>query len=149
MRLKFLRSSFRGLLPKYFAEEGGGVDVERFLERGDVKGYLKALRKAPRSTSRVVEGMNDINKEELDRYVDVSTCDYLVDYISPTAPSKYDPSSDEPNYAADTKVWVKHQCVPFLDASRSNRWARAFWVPGGKGKTWGEYCLLRRREHDE
>jgi len=57
VRLRFLKSGFSGLLPKYFAE----VDP----------------------TSSIPTTMNDENREEMDRYVPESKCHYIVDFEIP------------------------------------------------------------------
>ncbi|KAJ3049129.1 mannosyltransferase [Rhizophlyctis rosea] len=148
MRLRFVKSSFDGLLPKYFEEEEWeGRRAEEVLREGDVKGYVRALRSARRTTSRIPNGMNDENREDPDVYWSIDNCDYMVDF-TPKEPLRFradSKDSNELNYALDERNWEKHYCEPFLDAAKSGRMARAFWVPGGKGKVWGEYCLLRRR----
>mmetsp|Transcript_18208 Transcript_18208/g.46227 ORF Transcript_18208/g.46227 Transcript_18208/m.46227 type:complete len:632 (-) Transcript_18208:55-1950(-) len=52
--LRFLRSAFRGQLPKPFAP-------------------------LPNGTSVIPKGFNRLNREEMDRYTDLQGCDYLVD----------------------------------------------------------------------
>jgi alpha-1,2-mannosyltransferase len=51
IKIKFLKSDFSGLLPKYY-------------ENG---------------TSVIPTTMNDENKEEMDRYVNKKDCDYIID----------------------------------------------------------------------
>lgn len=57
VRMRFVRSEFRGLLP----------------------GNYDASLPFPDVTRRVPRTQNDQNKEETDRYVNVDECDYMVD----------------------------------------------------------------------
>ncbi|KAI8826582.1 Alg9-like mannosyltransferase family-domain-containing protein [Fimicolochytrium jonesii] len=118
VRLRFLKSSFDGLLPKYFEEHHLLTHVE-------------------------VTGMNDQNIEAMDRYVPIESCDFVIDYTPPNA--QFHPDAAEPLYSLDEEHWVKHYCKPFLDSASTARLARAFYVPGLGSKSWGEYCLLKRR----
>ncbi|TPX60331.1 hypothetical protein PhCBS80983_g01858 [Powellomyces hirtus] len=153
IRLRYLKSDFRGLLPKYFEEPA--VEHKETPARGNATAAAlsdpERRRLAHRLTYIVPDGMNDRNEEVTDRYVDISHCDYIVDYTPPhPSTTLYDPTASEPLYALDTRTWAKHYCTPFLDAPQSARVTRAFYVPGmDRGNTfnrWGEYCLLRRKE---
>ncbi|KAL1916487.1 uncharacterized protein VTP21DRAFT_5678 [Calcarisporiella thermophila] len=117
-RLRFLRSEFRGLLPAYFAEGESRRD----------------------GTSRLPQWkMNDVNREEMDRYVPVEECTYLVDFDTGVE------TKLEPRYVNDAN-WERVICKPFLDASRTPRLSRAFYLPfNSRTKKWGDYCLLRRQ----
>lgn len=174
VRLRFVESEFRGLLPGEFAEDWVQED-DRWTREWRWNG-----------TWIVPKGMNDLNREEKSRYVSsrylfrgslvywpegfeilplklidklsrilqvpVSTCDYLVDVDFPhrfSTPSAPLPPPREPRYVLNAATWDRLLCLPFLDAERSNRWSRAFWVPGAQGREWGEYCLLRRRTEVE
>ncbi|GAA6002322.1 dolichyl-P-Man:Man(6)GlcNAc(2)-PP-dolichol alpha-1,2-mannosyltransferase [Rhodotorula paludigena] len=126
---RWIRSAFDGILPKVWEEPGPG------------KGLFG------RATATVPEGMNMFNREEKDRYVDVSTCDYLVDLDYPSRPASSF-SDLEPRYAADASSWDRAFCAPFLDAQNSPRLSRALNLPlpgWADGNAWGEYCLLRRK----
>ncbi|KAJ3011655.1 mannosyltransferase, partial [Thoreauomyces humboldtii] len=99
VNLRFLRSGFRGLLPKYFDDASATIEKE---------GHTTMNRKGRfgvRNTGGVPAGMNNRNHEALDRYVDLELCDYLVDYTPPPSPSssraEYDPEALEPAYALD------------------------------------------------
>ncbi|KAJ3217517.1 mannosyltransferase [Dinochytrium kinnereticum] len=123
MRVGFLRSAFRGLLPKYF--EGSGRN----------------------GTMIIPTTMNDVNREEVDRYVDPTQCSYIIDLHLPHVVE----SSEEPDYTAMHREWERVACTQFLDAGRSGRLVRAFWVPEavrgfvkGQKLVWGDYCLLKR-----
>lgn len=129
-RLKFIKSAFSGLLPGEF--ESG----EHWTRQGT---YL------------IPSGMNDANIEDMGKYVDISSCDYLVDSSSPSA----EPSALEPDYVHGEVGWERVECVPFLDAQATGVVGRLFWVPDWAvvprrwRRVWGEYCLLRRREGKE
>jgi len=95
--LRFLQSEFKGQLPKPYAS-------------------------GPDGTTLIPSHMNDLNKEEPERYVDISKCHYLVDRDTEHH------SALEPKYLQSNN-WTAIKQVPFLDASRSNRILRAFYVP--------------------
>ncbi|GAA5967449.1 hypothetical protein JCM11641_000549 [Rhodosporidiobolus odoratus] len=126
---RFVKSAFDGILPKVWGEPGEG------------KGLLG------RATAVEPANMNMFNKEESDRYVDPSTCSYLVDLDYPSRP----PSSFsdlEPRYAVDTENWDMVYCHPFLDAASSPRLNRALNLPlpgWQERNSWGQYCLLRKK----
>ncbi|GAA6031709.1 hypothetical protein JCM8097_001946 [Rhodosporidiobolus ruineniae] len=129
LETRFVKSAFDGILPKVWEAPGGG------------KGLFG------RATAVEPEGMNMFNREEVDRYVDPSTCTYLIDLDFPSRPSSsFSPL--EPRYAADPSLgFEKLFCAPFLDAEHSSRAQRALNLPlpgWGEGLQWGEYCLLRR-----
>ncbi|OBT39810.1 hypothetical protein VE00_10096 [Pseudogymnoascus sp. WSF 3629] len=126
MRARFVRSEFRGLLPGQFA---GG--------QGEGKGGWWS------GTWRVPEGMNDENLEDVGKYVDIATCDFLVDTHFPSST----PSALEPAYMLDTETWEVVRCERFMDAGRTGLMARLGWVPLGLGgeRVYGEHCLLKRR----
>ncbi|KAI8810058.1 Alg9-like mannosyltransferase family-domain-containing protein [Cladochytrium replicatum] len=118
-RVRFLRSDFRGLLPKYFFEGEGWA-----------------------GTYVVPEGMNEENREEMDRYVEEGECNYLVDYDD----AGEDNGGVERRYVRDGERWEVVVCEKFLDAARTRRLSRAFWVPWEDRKlVWGQYCLLKKR----
>ncbi|CAG0913032.1 unnamed protein product [Notodromas monacha] len=119
-RVEFLHSEFRGLLPKHYE---AGINA----------------------TSIIPTGMNDRNQEEESRYVDESACDLIIDY---------DPSGDddcgsarEPCYSRDLSTWIKLHSAPFLDAPKSSKLFRSFYVPylSDRKCTFGSYDLLGRR----
>jgi alpha-1,2-mannosyltransferase len=78
---------------------------------------------------------------------EIEKCAFLVDSRMPSAPA----SQLEPDYAADEGAWEKVVCEPFLDAGATSMLARIAWLPESRflpaalRKTWGEYCLLRRK----
>ncbi|XP_066100547.1 alpha-1,2-mannosyltransferase ALG9 isoform X3 [Saccopteryx bilineata] len=87
-QLQFIPSEFRGQLPKPFAE-------------------------GPLATQIVPTDMNDQNREEPSRYIDISKCHYLVDLDT----MKETPR--EPKYSSNREDWISLASRPFLDASRA------------------------------
>ncbi|GFS46466.1 alpha-1,2-mannosyltransferase ALG9 [Trichonephila inaurata madagascariensis] len=95
--LQFLKSEFRGQLPKPYSD-------------------------LPNATKIIPTDMNDQNLEEPSRYVDINSCDYIVDSDYPNH------SSLEPRYSRDLH-WNITYSIPFLDSQRSHSILRAFYVP--------------------
>ncbi|TPX64524.1 hypothetical protein SpCBS45565_g05804 [Spizellomyces sp. 'palustris'] len=71
VRLRYLKSDFAGLLPKYFEEEttSDGNKLISILKEQGLESYIWALRHGRRLASKEVDGMNDRNQEVMDRYV--------------------------------------------------------------------------------
>jgi hypothetical protein len=122
-RIAFLRSGFRGQLPKPFAEHAHGTRLP-------------------------VSNMNDENAEETSRYVASAEaeCHYIVDLdLGPGTENERDPRYTSIEHAASWEI-VKR--VPFLDAARSPSLTRALYIPGGysdEHNTFASYVLLRNR----
>ncbi|XP_068086468.1 alpha-1,2-mannosyltransferase ALG9 [Anabrus simplex] len=112
--LQFLRSEFRGQLPRPFSP-------------------------LPNGTTLIPPHMNDMNREEPSRYFDVDRCHFLVDLDL----GRY--SVWEPNYAAQEEKWTILKSIPFLDAEKSNRFFRAFYIPflSSKFSTYAPFRLLQ------
>ncbi|KXS13524.1 glycosyltransferase family 22 protein [Gonapodya prolifera JEL478] len=137
-QLAFLRSGFRGLLPKYF-------ELDVMAAERDALGWRPGTWLTP-------TGMNDVNREELDRYVDAATCDYVVDFASHAATKVGKEGGgggggaggdhDYCNAAGFRRVISAR----FLNAGATQGTAaRIAWVPGlTRGKRWGEYCAMER-----
>ncbi|KAK3378820.1 Alg9-like mannosyltransferase family-domain-containing protein [Lasiosphaeria ovina] len=134
MRAKFVRSEFRGLLPGEFAEARTGF------------GFWSG-------TWLPAAGLNDGNREDLGKYVDLAACAFLVDTQYPhrleTGGGLLPPN--EPDYVADHARWDTVNCLPFLDAEATPFLARALWVPNWPfiperfQRKWGRHCLLRQK----
>lgn len=169
VEVEWIKSEFSGILPKHF-----DVDAASPVQPSDVVAHTLDATLGwtwPWSTvtRRVQPGFNDLNKEEPDRYVDVSTCDYLVDLDLPhrSLVSSGKESLYEPRYATKAEEWDRVFCGAFLDAEFSRPAAdprdsilkkvvqkaaatmhRAFWLPKswpGNANMYGDYCLLRSR----
>ena len=72
----------------------------------------------------------------------MSECDYLVDFENGQS------SKLEPIYSQDSKKWHVEMSLDFLDAPRSHKLFRAFYVPFTRSQedgfcTFGQYVLLR------
>ncbi|KAI1804225.1 glycosyltransferase family 22 protein [Daldinia bambusicola] len=134
MHAKFIRSEFRGLLPGEFSEAG-----HEFGLRG--------------GTWLPTKGMNDRNEEDTTKYVDIRSCDFLVDTQYPENRHALPPN--EPNYIADKANWEIVKCEPFLDAANTHTLARVLWIPDLNfipetyRRKWGQHCLLQRRNQTE
>lgn len=129
VRVEFIQSNFEGILPKHYDEEAPADGKWAW----------------PRRTYTIPTGMNDKNRQEHDRYVDISVCDYLVDLDLPSVSG----GGLEPNYVADNKLNKVH-CLGFLDAQNTPMLERAFYLPfispdneDTSAQRWGQYCLLR------
>jgi len=128
LRPKFIKSAFAGLLPGSFVDGETGT--------WDRPGMWM-----------IPEGMNDENREDSSKYVEISTCDFLVDSYLPS--TLINLSELEPNYMLDDKNWEIVYCERFLDATGTKSFARALWIPGAnQRRSWGSYCLLRRKGVD-
>ncbi|CAH3172536.1 unnamed protein product [Porites lobata] len=112
--LQFIRSEFRGQLPKPYSN-------------------------APNATKIIPTQMNDMNEEEPSRYISVTKCDFLVDLETGRETER------EPDFAKRTKEWEVLLKKPFLDAERSHRVFRAFYIPfvSYRYTTYLNYVLLR------
>jgi alpha-1,2-mannosyltransferase len=87
VQVHFIQSSFRGQLPKHYSN-------------------------MPDATWTIPSEMNDMNQEEPGRYVNISSCQYLVDL------DKASTSEEEPNFSQMVHEWKIVASVPFLDSSR-------------------------------
>ncbi|XP_050777978.1 alpha-1,2-mannosyltransferase ALG9-like isoform X3 [Gopherus flavomarginatus] len=116
-QLQFIPSEFRGQLPKPFA-------------------------KGPMATRSIPADMNDQNREEPSRYIDISKCHYLVDLDRAIETSR------EPRYSANKEEWVSIAYKPFLDTSRSSKLLRAFYVPflSERHTSYANYTILKPRK---
>lgn len=164
VKVDFIASEFKGILPKHFAR---GEEARSAVVPTNAFSNLAATFWPWRTfTQPMREGFNDLNREEPDRYVEIGSCDYLVDvdwthrfadrsFVEEAANSR------EPRYLLDQKKWTAIHCTDFLDAgwSRADPGAsklekvratidRAFHIPNafrGRTNRYGQYCLLRTK----
>lgn len=113
--MKYLKSEFRGQLPQP---------------------YLSGEN----ATQAVRPSFNDKNLEESNRYeISEEECHFLVDWDNGLE------TPLEKRYSQDQDRWTVEHSLPFLVASQSHRFFRAFYVPvvGQEYCKFGEYVLLR------
>jgi alpha-1,2-mannosyltransferase len=134
--LEFIKSDFTGLLPAHFEADVDGVLASSIIPS------------AP---------MNDRNHEEPSRYIDIDQCAYIID-LNLDKPHQYEPyygnhvshddndNSNNNGKGGSGYEWKSIGDWPFLDASASNRLARAFYVPWFTSSklTFRQYQLLKR-----
>ncbi|PWN40285.1 hypothetical protein IE81DRAFT_349380 [Ceraceosorus guamensis] len=161
VEVRFVKSDFQGILPQHF--ERGAIHGASGLAKSLLD--LWSWRNITRTERR---GFNDLNKEERDRYVEVDTCNYLIDVDFPHryaeqggAHLSNNEPTYEPRYTHDPN-WTALACYPFLDIEHSHAvpgsskmvklvaiLKRAFWIPLPRAlfdetNKFGDYCLLRR-----
>jgi len=117
-RMRFIRSDFRGQLPK--------------LQENNPN-----LRGLP--TRIIHTDFNDMNKEEITRYVRPEECHYLIDSSQKTT------SENEPDYSKSIKDWKILSTHRMLDLHNSPIVIRSFYLPyiSEKQNSYTEYRLLR------
>ena len=90
-------------------------------------------------------GMNNQNKEDVGKYIDVGNCEWLVDTVVVGDSG----TESEPVYA-EREEWERVKCERFLDVGRTGLVGRVVWVPEWElvpkrwRRVWEEMCLLRR-----
>lgn len=74
--------------------------------------------------------------------VDISKCHYLVDLDTMRE------TPWEPNYSSNKEEWISLAHRPFLDASRSSKLFRAFYVPflSDQYTVYVNYTILKPRK---
>ncbi|KAL7838557.1 hypothetical protein AOLI_G00269610 [Acnodon oligacanthus] len=110
--------------------------------QSEFRGQLpKPYASGPDATQMLPTDMNDQNLEEPSRYVDLKHCHYLVDLATDMEAPR------EPRYAANKDEWSVIAEKPFLDASKSSRFFRAFFVPflSEHHTTYSRYVILKPR----
>ncbi|XP_058865682.1 alpha-1,2-mannosyltransferase ALG9-like isoform X1 [Acipenser ruthenus] len=113
-QLQFIQSEFRGQLPKPFSKGGSPTQI-------------------------IPTHMNDQNREEPSRYMDLKHCHYLVDLDTASETPR------EPRYTANSEEWSVIASKPFLDITRSSQLLRAFFVPflSEQHTTYIKYVILK------
>ena len=119
-RMRFIRSEFRGQLPKLFEH--------------DISDPVKGLK-----TRIIYEDFNDMNKEEQSRYIDPARCHYLIDS------TRKENSDAEPDYSKNTKDWTILSSHKMLDLAHSPVVIRSFYLPlfSDKKNSYIKHQLLR------
>ncbi|CAG0890674.1 unnamed protein product [Cyprideis torosa] len=103
----FLESEFKGQLPKHFIP----IDPEQ--------------RSAAEATSTVHTDFNDENRQERSRFVNISTCDFVVDSYFP----KRQATELEPKYSEQTSQFKVVYRSPIMDSELTKNPFRSFYVP--------------------
>lgn len=130
LHAKFVPSDFHGLLPGEFSQVPANAGFGMFP-----------------GTWLVPPGMNGANEEDLGKLFPLVGCDFLVDVEF----EGREVSEKEPRFIGSTE-WEEVKCEKFLDASATGMLGRLGWVPEWEGmpgslrRSWGKYCLLRRRK---
>nr|KAF6437898.1 hypothetical protein HJG59_008631 [Molossus molossus] len=109
----------------------------------EFRGQLpKPFAEGPLATRIVPTDMNDQNLEEPSRYIDISKCHYLVDLDTMRETPR------EPKYSSSREEWTSLTYRPFLDASRSSKLLRAFYVPflSDWYTVYANYTILKPRK---
>ncbi|XP_058820849.1 alpha-1,2-mannosyltransferase ALG9 [Topomyia yanbarensis] len=117
-QLRFIASSFDGILPAYYDE----------TEKG----------------SRIVHSyFNNLNIAHHHMLFEISKCDYLIDL---DLDNEYIPDEIEPNYSANGQSWKIIKSIPFLDTNKSSKFFRSFYIPYANSRfiRFGNFNLLKR-----
>lgn len=113
-RLAFVKSSFTGQLPKQFDVEG----------------------------SKVGTMFNDANREEMDRYVQVQDCDYVVELEETRGSSSCIVAMNKSHV-----MWNKMASFNYLDAAQTSSLHRVLYLPyhheRSEGITYLSYSLFK------
>ena len=154
-QLQFLPSSFTGLLPRHFAGSAASASLSEAGE-SPLSVLESAWRDRVEGTRVIPPYQNNANRQETERYVDIATCEWIVDLVlaDQTEQQYRHRRTVERVEAAGGEVcelesvWRVVGRWRFVDGERSPRWSRAFWVPwwSERHNVWGEYQLLEREQ---
>ncbi|XP_058451284.1 alpha-1,2-mannosyltransferase ALG9 isoform X2 [Malaya genurostris] len=100
-RIRFIKSSFTGLLPAYYDETNGG-------------------------SKKIHSYFNNFNHANNYMLFDISKCDYLIDLDLETT---YLSNEAEPNYSKNKQSWEIIKSIHFLDVNSSSKFYRSFYIP--------------------
>ncbi|XP_050306990.1 alpha-1,2-mannosyltransferase ALG9 [Anthonomus grandis grandis] len=115
----------------------------RFI-KSEFDGMLPAPYSDHLNATKIIHPyFNDENKEDLSLYFDISKCHFLLDLDLDKE------TALEPIYAKRTDDWKVISSYKFLNAEKSNRLARAFYVPfvSERFVSFGNFSLLRSLKH--
>lgn len=108
--------------------------------KSEFDGMLPAPYSTERNATKIVHPyFNDANKEAPSLYYNISNCHFLIDL-------DLGKETDlEPIYSKRTDTWKVVTSYKFLDAEKSNQFARAFYVPllSEKYIVFGNFSLLQ------
>lgn len=107
-----------------------------FIEKGNLRyyddGFDGLLPKDFNRTDSIPTHMNNQNREEKERYIDINSCDYVVDINLPSTPLR-----------PELKTWTIVHKSEFLDVQSMKQPFRSLYIPLVNGYVWGEYLLLK------
>ena len=133
IRLLWIDDGFHGQLPFYFEEK-----PQRQPQRTNISTLLDLFHaERPGSYAPIPAGrFNDQNKASPYQFSPLDQCDYVVDLIE-----------DSRRMEKQTKHRNVVYCQPFLNAQRTHRLLRAFWIPSFlRPRHWplhhAQYCLF-------
>ncbi|KAL7493042.1 hypothetical protein ACHAWT_002282 [Skeletonema menzelii] len=130
-QLGFLKSSFSGQLPQPYTEYGS---KQKSLEIQQC-------------------AFNDVNKEEMDRYVDIQQCSYVVELVSTSDAGDGEEETPEClQYMNSDRSgdWTRVATFKYLDAMKTNAIHRILYIPfqrksKAKYKGYNLYSVSRSR----
>lgn len=116
--MRFIKSEFKGQLPKLYENDSESTGLK---------------------TRIVYDDFNDLNKEEVSRYIKPEQCHYLIDS------SQKNTSENEPDYSKNAKDWKILSSHRMLDLTNSPVILRSFYLPffSEKQNSYVYYRLLR------
>lgn len=119
--LAFLKSSFDGQLPQAFTKHGSRE--QSLLEQGN---------------------FNDWNREEMDRYVDISDCAYAIELVKNDVEDRG--SSEVERYMEEDEYdWELLEEVDFLNTEDTSFLHRVLYVPFIRKVSYQKYALFKRK----
>ena len=117
-RLAFLKSSFGGQLPQQFTELGS-KEESLLIQSGK---------------------FNDMNQEEMDRYVNINECSYVIGLVD----HDKDANSDLLQYFSnDDRKWTEIASYKFLDAEKTSTLHRVLYLPFKRKAVYQDYVLFK------
>jgi alpha-1,2-mannosyltransferase len=123
MKLGFLPSDFSGQLPQYFSSHGS------------------------KEESLTVQGkFNDVNAVEMDRFVHISDCSFIIDLIGNNErEDDNDPKSLLAQMKNDENDWQVVTSFPFLNGFTSSIPHRLLYIPFFHHGEYMQYTLFERK----
>uniref|UniRef100_A0A8C9FZY3 Mannosyltransferase n=1 Tax=Pavo cristatus TaxID=9049 RepID=A0A8C9FZY3_PAVCR len=105
------------------------------------RGYETDFSVSPVSIYYCSEPAGNKQQESFFLQIDISKCHYLVDLDTAAETPR------EPRYSSNKEEWVTIAYKPFLDASRSSKLLRAFYVPvlSERYTQYANYTILKSR----
>jgi len=124
----FIRSEFRGQLPG------------KFLGSWPLSTSYDIISKKPKLLR---QKFNDDNSEEIDRYLGLSECDFIIDREGDYVPT----TKLEPRFSK-TDEWEIVSKHKMINLENSPGWAKSFYIPYvfEKKNVFDDYVLLVRKE---